>query len=88
MHTLQEYSNRDLDASLMLHRLAAYRNVTTDAAEARIAYLEDLRDDAIRNYKRVDTLDHELGGLRLLIQDRTRWSDYCCDDVSHWAGVL
>jgi hypothetical protein len=88
MQTIQEYSNRDIDASLMLRRLTAYRNVTTEEAEERLSFLKEKRDDGIRNYKRVDTLDHEIGSLLLLIQNRNQWSDYCCDDVSHWVGAI
>ena len=88
MHTVQEYSNRDLDASLMVERLKAYRNVTTSDAETRLEYLRNKRAERIRNYKRVDTLEHELGDLVLLIQNRKQWSDFCFDDVSHWAGVV
>jgi len=88
VHTLQEYSNRDLDANLMLRRLTAYRNVSTSAAEARLECLREQRTVAVRNYKRVDALDREIGDLLLLIQNRKQWSDYCCDDVSHWVGVV
>lgn len=88
MHTLQNYPNRDIDASLMLRRLTAYRNISTSEAEARLECLKDQRDDAIRNYKRSDSLDNQIGELLLLIQNRKQWSDYCCDDVSHWAGAM
>ena len=88
MHTTQNYPNRDLDANLMLRRLTAYRNISTSEAEARLEHLKEQRGDAIRNYKRVDTLDHQIGDLLLLIENRNQWSDFCCDDVSHWAGVV
>ena len=88
MHTLENYSNRDLDANIMLKRLKSHRNVTTEQALASIDKLKESRTLAIRNYKDTREIDNALGSLQLLVSDRERWSDYCFDDCSHWAGTL
>lgn len=88
MHTLDNYPNRNLDAQLMVSRLRQYQSITTDAAQSRLERLLPERASCIRNYKDIRSLDHEIGTLQLLLQDRERWSDFCCDDVSHWAGAI
>ena len=88
MHTTEYYSNRDVDAQLMVQRLKRHRNITTDYALEAIERLKMERTHAINNYKSTTVLDHELGELRLLVRDRELWNNYCCDDCSHWAGKL
>lgn len=88
MQTIDSYSNRNLDAQLMHQRLVWGRNITTEQANKVLAALKPQREDMIRNYKSTDMLDNQISTLQLLIQDRERWSEFCCDDVSHWAGAL
>ena len=88
MHTLDNYPNRDLDAKLMVDRLRRYRNVTTDQARERLESLSESISVGIRDYKDVAPLEHQKGELLCLLDNRARWSDYCCDDATHWAGAL
>ncbi len=87
MHTTDYYLNRDLDAKIMSARLEWGREITTKQAIERVAELKERRADYIRNYKSVEQLERTIGYYQLLILDRQRWSSYCCDDCSHWAGL-
>ena len=88
MHTLDNYPNRDIDAKIMVDRLRRYRNVTTDQARERLESLSQGISVGIHNYKDVAPLEHQKGELLCLLDDRARWSGYCCDDATHWAGSL
>ena len=88
MHTIDNYPNRDIDAQLMVDRLRRYRNVTTDQARERLESLSESISVGIRDYKDVAPLEHQKGELLSLLDNRARWSDYCCDDATHWAGAL
>lgn len=88
MHTLDNYANRDIDAKIMVDRLRRYRNMTTDQAREHLESLSELILEGIRNYKDVAPLEHQKGDLLRLLDNRARWSDYCCDDATHWAGAL
>ncbi len=88
MHTTSHYSNRDLDASLMVRRLAAYRNVTTQQAKDEVQRLTQARTEEVNNYYDTRKTEYALGELQLLLRDRELWSDYCFDDCSHWVALV
>ena len=88
MHTLDNYCNKNLDAKIMVDRLRKYRNVTTEQAREQLESLAESISAGIRNYRDVTHLRRQEGELLCLLDNRSRWSDYCCDDVAHWAGAF
>ena len=85
MISTEFYSNRDLDAGIMVRRLLSNLHVTTDRAKERLEYLDLAIGDCIKNYKAHELYDKEASNLRLLIRDREQWSvQGAFDDCTHW----
>lgn len=89
MMTTAHYSNRDIDASLMVRRLRWGLGLTTAQAIEQLERQRERRSEAIRNYKDTRAIEHTLGELALLLGHREVWSEQGpFDDCSHWAGSV
>ena len=88
MLTLDNYPNRDVDATLMLERLRRHRATTTEDAKEQLRKLAAEVDSGVRDYRDVRSVEHLRGDLLCLIDHRETWSSFCCDDVTHWIGHL
>lgn len=79
------YSNRDIDAALMVRRLKWGLDITTEEATKQLEWHQERRSDEIRNYKDTRATERTLGELWLLLQHRKVWSEQGpFDDCSHW----
>jgi len=89
MHTLEEYVNRSIDATLMLRRIRWGTSVSTEKAREQLAEVEACITYGVSNYKDVSKLETKKGNLLLLIRDRELWSNIGpFDDCSHWVGQI
>jgi hypothetical protein len=89
MHTLEEYVNRSIDATLMLRRIRWGASVSTEKAREQLAEVEACITYGVSNYKDVSKLETKKGNLLLLIRDRELWSNIGpFDDCSHWVGQI
>jgi len=89
MHTLEEYVNRSIDATLMLRRIRWGTSVSTEKAREQLTEVEACITYGVSNYKDVSKLETKKGNLLLLIRDRELWSNIGpFDDCSHWVGQI
>ena len=89
MHTTEQYTNRDIDAHIMVCRLRGNVHITTAEAEEMLGKLDAAIKDCVRNYKDTRFLERDAGILRLLLRDRELWSTQgAFDDCSHWVSNM
>ena len=78
-----EYSNRDIDAQIMLGYLEAGRRFTSEQVEANLAKWKEAVRDCIRNYSNSAYAERQHGFWLMLASHRNTHTDPV-DDCTHW----